>query len=283
MRALAAVLSVLAIATPRAQQRPTFSAGVDVVRVDALVTRGGKPVRDLGPEDFEVRDNGVLQQVQLISGEALPLNVVLAFDLSSSVRGARLADLTSAGRALLNSLNEHDRAGLVTFGFAVQPARELTEDWQAVGQALDDVSGNGQTSLVDGCYAGLMLGASDLGRSLLLVFSDGLDTASWLTPDEVLAAARRADVVTYGVIAGDTPKSPFLADLTDATGGDLLKVKSTTDLGTVFLNLLSEYRQRYLISYTPKGVDQNGWHALDVRVKERGINVRARPGYLAGR
>lgn len=279
--ALVLTLSIAVGAAPTAQQA-VFSARVDVVRVDVLVMRDGAPVKDLGPADFEVWDNGVRQQVDLLSGEDLPLNVVLALDLSASVMGPRLSDLQNAGRALLDALADRDRAALVTFGFAVAPVETLTSDRQAVRAALDRATGSGQTALIDGCFAGLTLGASDLGRSLLLVFSDGLDTASWLTADAVLSTAKRADVVTYAVIAGDTPKPAFLSDLTSVTGGELLQVKATTDLGATFLRLLNEYRQRYLLSYTPTGVDRNGWHSIEVRVKGRGITVRARPGYLSG-
>ena len=279
---LSVILAVTASAAPVTQDRPVFRAGVDVVGVDALVLRNGVPVRGLGPRDFEVRDNDVLQKVDLVSGEELPLNAVLAVDLSASLQGQRLIDLTRAGRALLDGLTARDRAGLVTFGFAVQTDAALTGDWEALRQSLDAAAGRGQTSLIDGCYAGLMLGTSGLGRSLMLVFSDGLDTASWLTAEAVLGAAKRADVVTYGVVAGDAPKSPFLADLTAVTGGQLIAVKSTADLGPTFVALLNEYRQRYLLSYVPTGVDRGGWHVLDVRViGQGGVSVRARSGYLS--
>src|SRR4029079_5408427 len=113
----------------------------------------------------------------------------------------------------------------------------------AVGAVLGMSQGTGDTSLVDGTFAGLMLGVADRGRSLLLVFSDGLDTASFLPPDAVIDAAKRGDVVVYGVVSGSMPRASFLRDLTAATGGNLVEVKSSTDLKSVFLRLLNEYRQ----------------------------------------
>jgi Ca-activated chloride channel homolog len=279
----AAVLALGFVTHPVAvSQQPVFSSRAEVVRVDVLVLKDGRPMRNLAAADFEIKDNGVLQQVELLSAEALPLNVVLALDHSDSLTGTGLRDLQNAGRALIDGLTDRDGAALVTFGSAVTAASSLTRDLNAVRSALDRPASGGLTALIDGCFAGLMLGASELGRSLLLVFSDGLDTSSWLTADAVLGSAKRADVVTYGVVAGDKPRQSFLRDLTEATGGDVIQVGGTKDVGNTFLRLLDEYRQRYLLSYTPTGVARNGWHRIDVRVKQRNVTVRARPGYSVG-
>ena len=279
----AAVVALGFVTHPVAvSQQPVFSSRADIARVDVLVLKDGKPMRNLGAADFEVKDNGVLQQVELLSAEELPLNVVLALDHSDSLTGNGLRDLQNAGRALIDGLSDRDGAALVTFGSAVTAASELTRDREAVRAALMRPASGGLTALIDGCFAGLMLGASEVGRSLLLVFSDGLDTSSWLTADAVISAAKRADVVTYGVVAGKKPRQSFLQDLAEATGGDVIEVGGTKDVGATFIRLLNEYRQRYLLSYTPTGVARNGWHRIDVRVKQRNVTVRARPGYLAG-
>ena len=279
----AAVLALGLVTHPVAvSQQPVFSSRAEIVRVDVLVLKDGKPMRNLGAADFEVKDNGVLQQVELLSVEDLPLNVVLALDHSDSLTGNGLRDLQHAGRALLDGLTDRDGAALVTFGSAVTAASELTRDREAVRSALERPASGGLTALVDGCFAGLMLGASEVGRSLLLVFSDGLDTSSFLTANAVIGSAKRADVVTYGVVSRKTRGQSFLRDLAEATGGDLIEVGGTKDVGATFLRLLNEYRQRYLLSYTPTGVARNGWHQIDVRVKQRNVTVRARPGYLAG-
>jgi VWFA-related protein len=128
----------------------------------------------------------------------------------------------------------------------------------------------------------MVLGESDVGRSLVLVFSDGLDSGAWLSADEVLDIARRCDAVVYGVSAGQSPKSDFLADLSETTGGKLFKVESTKDLSAAFLSVLDEFRHRYVVSYSPRGVSPDGWHQLTVRVKGRNATVKARPGYFAG-
>jgi VWFA-related protein len=206
--------------------------------------------------------------------------VILALDMSDSVAGDRLNHLRAAGGALLSSLKKDDQAALVTFSHEVTLASRLTGDVRAVREVLENAAGVGATAMVDGAYAGLIIGESDVGRALLIVFSDGLDTVSWLTPQIVIDTAKRTDVVVYGVAVG-RGKAEFLRELTSVTGGRLFEVDKTANLSAIFLEVLQEFRQRYLLSYTPRGVARDGWHRLDVRVKKRGT-VKARPGYLAG-
>ena len=279
----AALACALAAIVPAAQnQLPTFSSRVEAVRVDVLVTDGGKPVRGLRAADFEVLDNGVRQTVDFVSAEQLPLNVVFTFDLSGSIVGERLANLREASHAVLDGLKGDDQAALVTFNSAVLVGPGLTRDVRLVKAAIDRAEPTGNTSLVDASFAGLMLAEADVGRGLVIVFSDGVDTASWLGPKAVLDVAKRSDAVVYAVSAGLNSRAEFLGDLTEQTGGRLFTIESTRDLSGVFLEVLDEFRQRYLLSYSPAGVSPGGWHPLTVRVKGRNATVRARPGYLAG-
>jgi Ca-activated chloride channel family protein len=279
--ALLAASAIASICTMRSHaQAPTFASKVEAVRVDVLVTDRGQPVRGLGRSDFEILDNGVLQQVDLVSFEQIPLNVILALDMSDSVAGERLDHLRGAGAALLAGLKPVDQAAVVTFSNRVALGAGLTTERAPVQAALADAAGTGGTALVDGTYAGMMIGESDVGRALLIVFSDGVDTGSWLAPELVLDAARRSDVVVYGVSVGRA-KPEFLRELTSLTGGRSFEVEKTSNLSAVFLNVLDEFRQRYLVSYTPRDVAKDGWHRLEVRVKRR-ATVKARPGYLAG-
>jgi len=277
-----AVLLLTALAAGVRAQNPTFSSKVEAVRVDVLVTEDGKPVRGLRPADFEILDNGVRQTVDLVSFEQLPLNVVFTFDMSDSIVGERLENLREAGRAVLGGLKKDDQAALVTFNHEVVVGPSLTADTNLVRAAIERAIPTGNTSLVDASFAGMMLAESDVGRGLVIVFSDGRDTSSWLRPKAVLDVAKRSDAVVYGVSAGLALQAEFLGDLADQTGGRLYKVESTKGLSSVFLEVLDEFRQRYLVSYSPSGVSSDGWHQLTVRVKGRNATVRARPGYLAG-
>ncbi|HLG60076.1 MAG TPA: VWA domain-containing protein [Vicinamibacterales bacterium] len=280
--AIVCAILLLSSATMHGAQGPTFSSKLEAVRVDVLVTDRGQVLPGLRREDFEVRDNGVLQTVDLVSFQQIPLNVILAFDVSASVSGERLGHLQDAGRTLLEHLTKDDRSALLTFSHAVALRQGLTGDIARVREALREVQPIGDTALVDGSYSAMMLDASDGGRSLLLVFSDGLDTASWLTPERVLDAARRSDIVVYGVATRGLEDSKFLEDLGDLTGGAVVKIESTKNLSATFLRILEEFRQRYLISYSPAGVSKDGWHRLDVRIKGRRATVKSRAGYQAG-
>jgi VWFA-related protein len=273
-------LNMFAVGEARSQdQRPTrmFTSRQDVVRLDVLVSRGGKPVLGLKPEDFRIKDNGVRQEAEFLSFDEVPLNVILTFDVSGSMSGDRLRDLREAGRALIAQLRKGDRGALITFSHAASVRVDLTADTGILTEALDRTGAVGQTSLVDASLAGLTLSGSEIGRSLVLVFSDGLDTSSWLEPGAVIDAARRVNAVVFAVTLGK--RAPFLKDLTEATGGDVVEVKATSDLRPTFLRILSEYRQRYVVGYTPTGVSATGYHKLEVAVAGGGITVKARPGY----
>ncbi len=264
-------------------QQPTFSSRVEVVRVDVLVTEGGRPVTGLRAADFEVLDNGVPQKVDLVGVERLPLDLVLAFDISGSVAGARLGQLRSASEVLLDELKDGDRVALVTFNHVVRLRTALTPVRDGVRAALEQVKAGGGTALYDGSYLALMTAEPSAARRLQIVFSDGLDTSSWLSADAVVQAARRAGLVAYAVSVAEAGKSPaFLRDLSDLTGGRLIEVESTWNLSSVFVDVLEEFRQRYLVTYSPQGVATQGWHRLDVRVRGRKATVKARPGYLTG-
>jgi len=272
-----------ATALTGAAPQPTFSSRIEAVRVDVLVTDRGQVVRGLGPQDFEVRDEGVLQEVDLVRLEQVPLNVILGLDVSASVTGERLEHLLAAGNTLLQRLAGDDRAALLTFSHAVRLRQELTSDIPGIRQALDAVIPAGQTALVDGTAAAIALAGADVGRSLLIVFSDGVDTASFLSPDVVLQSARRSDVVVYAVAMRSRIEPTFLKHLGELTGGAVFEIESTKDLSRTFLRILEEFRQRYLLSFSPRGVPQTGWHRLEVRVKGRRATVNARVGYQAGR
>jgi VWFA-related protein len=273
--AAAAFLAVVPLSAT--QQKPTFSSKVEVVRVDVLVTEDNRPIRTLRPADFEVRDNGVVQQIDLASFEQVPLNVVLALDASDSVTGERLDHLRAAGLGLLDGLVAQDRAALVTFNHVLSLGSPLTGSLDAVRQAARRITPGGGTALYDAAYAGLVLGESDAGRTLLLLFTDGTDTASYLARETVLDIAKRTEVVVYAVAAG-TPTA-FEKDIVKQTGGGLIRVETTSGLPKVFASILQEFRERYLLSFSPRGVAAHGWHQIEVRVKGRRALVKARAGY----
>ncbi len=278
--ALSAGLLLMAPA-PNARQQ-AFRSGVEAVRLDVLVLDGGEPVRGLRAADFEVRDNGVLQQVDRVSFEQIPLNVVLTLDLSASLRGERLEHLRGAAGALLDGLHADDQAALITFSHMVAERSGLTRDVERVRAELEQMTAGGYTALVDGAFAGMILAQSDADRALAVVFSDGVDTSSWLNPAAVIDAAKRSDTVIYCVFAGPRSAPPFLRDLATFTGGQVFENPDIAALRPTFTRILAEFRQRYLVTYSPRDVASGGWHQLRVRVRGRRATVKARPGYMRG-
>jgi VWFA-related protein len=270
---------IVHVAPPVTAQTPTFTSHTRAVRVDVRVTRSGRPVTDLHAADFVVSDNGVPQRVDLVSTERVPLNLIFALDVSASVSGERLRHLREACGAVVKDLRAGDQAALVTFDQAVVIPRPLSADLADFGSALAEARGGGRTALVDALYTAMVLGESDAGRALVLVFTDGVETASWLTADQLLRTAQRTDVVVYGVL--EHGESTILRDVSRASGGEVMHVGDSGEVGRAFATILDEFRHRYLVSFTPAGVAAEGWHRLDVKVRRRGrgLRVKARPGY----
>jgi VWFA-related protein len=277
--AVAALAMTALLSNSSLAQQPSFRSSALAVRVDVLVTDGRKPVAGLTAREFELRDNGVLQTVDVLDGSGVPINAVLALDTSSSTAGRRHADLVAASQALLDGLESVDRAALTTFSHAVSSRIALTSDLRAVRDELGGITPGGQTSIMDGAYVAIAATLAQTGRSLVLICTDGYDTWSWLRPSDVLDSARRSNAVIYAVAAADARQSSSLKSLADATGGDVLKVKSSSGLRAAFQKILQEFRSRYVLAYTPSGIPLGGFHTVDVRVRQRGLTVKARPGY----
>lgn len=277
MSALAACM-LLAAATP--QELPVFRAEVGLVRVEVLVMRRAAPVRGLTAGDFEVRDDGRLQQLQLALEEESPVDAALVLDMSGSVRGPKLEALKAAARAFLDGLRDGEQAAVLAFREEVHLLQSFTSELARARRALDEASPRGSTALCDAVYAALRLREPGPRRLAILVFSDGLDNISWLTAEEVVKAASRSDAIVYGVAVrqrGD-PKESFLGDVCRGTGGRLFEIESERDLRARFLDVLGDIRSRYVLSFSP-GPGGAGWHAIDVRLKRAKGEVLARPGY----
>jgi VWFA-related protein len=269
------------LATPGTQAPPVFRAEVGVVRVEVLVTRGGAPVRGLAAADFELRDDGLLQDLEPVSEEQTPVDAVLVLDASGSLDGPKLGSLQGAAGALLDGLRPGEQAAVLAFNHELQLLQPLTGDLAAVRAALGRVSPWGNTALVDALYAALRLRDLADHRTAVVAFSDGVDNLSWLSASDVLEAARRSNATVYGVTvrAKDDPKEPFLGDLARATGGRLFEASTGHDLRARFLDVLEDIRSRYVLRYVPRGRGTPGWHRLEVRLRKGEGDVLARPGY----
>jgi len=270
---VAAVVAAQAVTPPQT----TFRSGVEIVELDVSVMRGGAPVAGLTARDFALTDNGVPQDVESVTLERLPLSVTLVLDSSQSVAGDRLRHLVQAGEGLTAALRQDDRAALITFSHMVDLRVPMTGDFQSIRTALGTMTGSGATSLRDAVQLALQLQPRDRSRPLMLLFTDGHDTASWLTEDAVVDSARRSGVVIHAV---RVESDALLDRLTQVSGGRTWSATSDRQLQELFTRALDEMRARYLLTYTPRGVRQPGWHELKVKLKNGGGDVTARRGYF---
>lgn len=283
----------------------TFRVGVEAVRVDVLVTDGNRPVAGLSASDFALRDRGVPQRIDSVVFEDVPLNVMLVLDTSDSVKGEVLATLKQAAAAVAQLLTPNDRSSLLTFAGHQTLRVPWTSDHSRVERALAKTEAGGATALHDASYSALTARESGTGRALILVFSDGDDTASWLPGHRVIEIARRTEVVAYAVGLGsggpaipgfhvdfisglqdglqsppELVRIPFLEALAHETGGRYYANESSQRLRDRFIEIVTEFRSRYLLTYTPRDVEALGWHPIEVEVKGRRARVTARRGYV---
>ena len=277
MRIGGLLAALLLTQQPPSPAPPMFRSEVEVVELDVAVIRDGVPVIGLTAADFVLTDNGVAQTVESVTLDRLPLSVTLVLDVSQSVSGDRLVHLSQAGEGVAAALRPGDRAALVTFSHLVQLRVPMTGDMNTIRQALERVGGDGATALRDAVHLALELRSTGGSRPLILVFTDGHDTASWLSDDAVVDTARRAGVVLHVV---RTEVDAFLNRIVDASGGRSWSATSDRQLRELFTHALDEMRARYLLTYTPSGVNAPGWHELKVKVKNQRADVTARPGYF---
>jgi VWFA-related protein len=305
-------------ALPVIAQQPTFRAATEMVRIDTLVERDGKPVTGLTADDFTVLDNGTPQRIVTIKQmEAVAVGVAL--DTSGSMEGDRFARAQAATLALLGQL--HPDESSVVIGFADLTARLIPAGTPAADRErlLNSVVSAGSTALADGAYAAVIACDTGPGSKLLVVLTDGRNNSGWLGGRDVIDAARRHEVVIYpvgvgvdtsgmkftprpvldprlqsgtetrayneaaaarvAVAGGDALK--FLEVVARQTGGRAIRADWTDDLSVTFRAILREFRQRYIIAFTPEGVGKgDGWHTLDVRLRKsvKG-EVHSRAGY----
>jgi Ca-activated chloride channel family protein len=303
--------------TFRTPEQPTFRSTTELVRIDALVERDGRPIVGLTAEDFEVLDDGKPQRVMTLR-QMGPVAVGVALDTSGSMTGDRFARASEATLVLLQQLHADESSVVVGFSNLVTrliPAGTPVANWPRL---LGAAKSGGSTGLADGTYAAVLACDTGPGSKLLVLLTDGRNYGSWLSARSAIDAARRHEVVIYPVgvgvddelVASSARGSRMPADLgstehggvplqmrevtggdglrllkviANATGGRAIKADWTTDLTATFRQILEEYRQRYIIAFSPEGVPKgDGWHTLEVRLKRGGTaNVHARAGYWA--
>ena len=308
--AIAAAAMVLAIAVrpaARQEQLPTFRASADLVAVDVSVRRAGRPVTGLKLEDFEITDDAVKQTIIDMSYGKLPIDVTIALDVSASVTGAVLDDLRRSVQQLARDLQPADRLKLVTFNMRVKRVMDFAADPAAGLAAVRQSAGSGSTAVLDTIAVALASDAPPDRRQLVMLFTDGQDSASVTDPRTLLDLARRT-TPTIGVVLAMPGSLPFMVtpgrlpmtsgpvqtasgvavllatrqiyeQLARETGGIVVST-STGSVAPTLRRVLDEFRSSYVLHFTPRGVNRDGLHTLVVRVpKSNDVQVRARSSY----
>jgi VWFA-related protein len=286
--------------------QPRFRSGASAVAVDVTVRENRRAITGLVASDFQVYDNGVLQQVDDVSYGKLPIDVTVALDVSHSVTGNLLDRLRLGVGQLMRDLGRDDRLKLVLFNMRVTRTIDFTNDVEAVERAIRGAAAGGGTALRDAVSVSLVSASAPNRRQLIVFFTDGNDSSSTTSFDVLNAVAQRTRATLTFVMPGAIPEitrgaasagdlmisererntaarralyAPFEA-LARETGGTILPVGPTANLASTFRSILNDFRSAYVLYYTARGVDRAGYHTIDVKVKREGADVQARRGYF---
>jgi VWFA-related protein len=281
-------------------QGGVFRAGVELVTVSATVRdRRGRAVSDLTAADFQVFDRGVARPIAEFRTEAAPVSVAILFDVSGSmdIASRALAARFAAHHVLSWLEHGRDEAALFAFDSRLHEVAPFTVDTRALQGALGEVDPFGATSLHD-AIADTAKRISERAnrRRAIIVLTDGIDTASRLTPADVSGIASEIDVPVYivaVVLPIDNPDANGPSDDNDVplaagtirelaawTGGELFYASTPSDTSKVARQIVRELRQQYLIAFAPSA--GAGWHPIEIRTTKKNLTVRARGGYVAG-
>ncbi|MGE0464749.1 MAG: VWA domain-containing protein [Vicinamibacterales bacterium] len=287
---MAALAGVALAAAPAGQDQPVFRSAVRTVPIYATVLdAGGRLVPDLEQSNFSVLDNGKPAEIALFSSEPQPFTAVVMLDTSASMT-ANLKLLNRAAEQFLLRLLPVDRAQVGAFNDKIQLSGEFTNDRDALIAALDDLYFGNPTRLNDAIAASLDALEDIDGRRVILVFTDGEDTASRVRFNTVMDRARDEEVMVYsigleseyfnGVRVVRSRPTRDLRKISEETGGGYFELKQTAELAPTFSRVAQELRSQYLIGFAPAALDGKV-HKLEVRVNRPGMTVRARRSYLA--
>jgi len=285
---------------------PTFRSSVDVVSVSAVVRdRKGRFVQNLERKDFIVAESGqsrpILDFRAQIDG---PVKLALLVDISGSMRvGTKTVDARQVARHLFGALKHGDEAAVFSFDTGLARVTPFTSNIASLEAALDQVGKPyGQTSLYDAVAETAKIVAGEGAgpgrvpqRSAVVVLTDGIDTRSRLTSEQVSTIASSIDIPVYIVAVLATIDDPRqvgngrereavtgpLPDLARWTGGEMFTASAPAHASIAARQIVDELRHQYMIAFEASNRGE-GWRPLEVRALDRGLTVRARSGYSSG-
>ncbi|HUO60988.1 MAG TPA: VWA domain-containing protein [Candidatus Acidoferrales bacterium] len=285
--------------SPSSNNEPvaTFRSEVRLVNVFATVTdQRGAPVGGLTKDDFKVFEDGKEQKIAVFDREsAIPLSIVMAIDTSLSTRKDLPLELESARKFAHAILRPQDGMALYQFSEIVQEVLPFTSDLHAVDRAISRVHAGAATALYDALYLGSDALSHRKGRKVIVVITDGGDTASKIGYQEALRATQIAEAILYPIImvpieasAGrDTGGEHALIQLAMDTGGKYYYATSLPELEKAFHQISDELRTQYLVGYYPSNRVSDDFRQIKLTVDARPdgnqLIVRHRAGYYTSK
>jgi Ca-activated chloride channel homolog len=284
---------------PAAPQQPSFRAGVDIVSLNVIVTESTRYVIDLGPEDFNVFEDGVKQDVSFFNKTNLPIALALLLDTSASM-DAKLSTAQEAAIGFARKLRPQDLAEVIDFDSRVVVLQNFTNSVNELEQAIHKTSAGGSTSLYNAVYIALKdlkkvmaRNVDEIRRQAIVVLSDGEDTSSLLPFEEVLDLAKRSETAIYAIGLrsaenASTASKGFreaefvLRQLTQETGGRAFFPNQLSELSNVYGQIADELSSQYTVGYSSKNPKRDGsWRRVVVRVNRPNTVARTKQGYFA--
>ena len=287
----------LAAGPLHAQNPPSFRAGVELVLLNVSVTdASGRHVSDLPADDFSIFEDNRPQELGFFSPANSSLAVCLLIDTSSSME-PRMALTQRAASDFIGKLRPGDAAEVIDFDSRVEVLQPFTTDRGLLSAAIQRTRAGGATALYNAVYIALKqldqmkpLEGEEIRRQVIVVLSDGEDTSSLVTFDELLDAAKRSQTAIYTIGLG-LDEQPARATLTGTfvlqrlaqeTGGQLFTARQPTELTNVYTRIADDLTSQYVLGYLSSNVRRDGrWRSTTVRVRRPGLQARTRPGYYA--
>jgi Ca-activated chloride channel homolog len=290
MRRIAPVFIALTLAAPVAAQKIRVST--ESVPVYVTVTDAEKRlVPGLVLEDFEILDNGKVQNINVFENKPTPITVVVMIDTSGSMT-ASLGLVKEGAEQFLLRLLPDDKAQVGEFSDKIKfhPGSFIDDRDRLVYLLKHELDFGYPTRLYDAVDESLARLEPMEGRKVVLVFTDGDDTSSKIGVGKVMDRARTKDVMVYAIGLENeyfngqqrvrSAPDRGLKKLAEDTGGGFFLLKRTTELSETFTRVAQELHSQYVLGFSPEALDGKV-HKLDVRVKKAGMNARARKTYVA--
>lgn len=260
---------------------PVFRAGSHAVNVIVAVFDGDRVVTGLTASQFELRDNGVRQTVEVVDFNALPVDLRLVFDTSGSISDEEFDEYVRAMRRVAAALEPRDRCDILTFNARIAEAAALQQPPVTINPVRGGPDG---TAFFDAVSLALVTVPTPDRRQVTVVLSDAVDNVSFFDEATLFDAAQRSDAVVYALIPGDPKRGRSVSvsrmqALALKTGGRLMQVYERSVASTV-IDAIREFRQSYVLRYTVTGVPIEGWHKLEVKVPHMFYRVRTKAGYF---